>query len=190
MNQSDKHRVSAPEEGAEQPLPLFRPEALASQQQKLYGEILLIRPLSLAFLGWLGIAMAGSVLGFLLLGQITEKARVPGVILPAAGATGAPTQADLFVPDRILRFVQPGERLWIVGPPGQRQSVTVQQISDSAINPTQLPLSGEPAAHISTHRVVVNLSSPIPGISSASVEAEIPIGKTPLIKWLFGRPGE
>ncbi len=29
------------------PAPLFRPEALDAQQQKFYGEILLLRPLSL-----------------------------------------------------------------------------------------------------------------------------------------------
>jgi hypothetical protein len=196
MNQSDKHRVSAPEEGTQQPLPLFRPEALASQQQKLYGEILLIRPLSLAFLGWLGIAIAGSVLSFLLLGHITEKVRVSGVLLPPPETSAAPTEADLFVPERILRFVQPGERLWIVGPPGQRQSATVKQIYDSAANSAQLPPGEEAAARIPVHKVVVTLSSPMSGtasaagLSSAKVEAEIPLGKTPLIKWLFGRPGE
>src|SRR5205807_9764630 len=101
MNQPDKKPGPAPQQGEKEPLPLFRPEALASQQQKLYGEILLIRPLSLAFLGWLGIAIAGCVLGFLLLGQITEIARVSGVLLPSPETTAASTEADLFVPDRI-----------------------------------------------------------------------------------------
>ena len=70
MNQPDKKTGPEQQEGHQQPLPLFRPEALASQQQKLYGEILLIRPLSLAFLGWLGLAIAASIVGFLLLGAL------------------------------------------------------------------------------------------------------------------------
>ena len=116
MNQPNKKPGPAPQQGEEQPLPLFRPEALASQQQKLYGEILMIRPLSLTFLAWLGVAIAASVLGFLLLGQITEKARVSGVLLPAYEITAAPEEADLFVPNGMLRFVQPGEHLLLIGP--------------------------------------------------------------------------
>ena len=194
MNQPDNKPGPALQQGEKQPLPLFRPEALASQQQKLYGEILLIRPLSLAFLGWLGVAMAGSVLGFLLLGQITEKARVSGVLLPAR-ETSALTEADLFVPDGILGFVQPGEHLLLVGPSDQRQSVTVQRISNAVVSPAEVPLREKLATATPMHRVVVTLSSPIRGASSATyspltrVEAEIPLGRKALIKWLFGRPG-
>lgn len=50
----------------EQSLPLFRPEAMAAQQQKFYGELLRIRPLSIALLLWLAVALAGIVLGVLL----------------------------------------------------------------------------------------------------------------------------
>jgi hypothetical protein len=57
---------------AAQPLPLFRAEVLASQQQKFYGEILLIRPFSTSFLITLGLALGAVVLGVLLLGHYTE----------------------------------------------------------------------------------------------------------------------
>ena len=57
----------------EQRLPLFRPEALASQQEKYFGEILRLRPLSSAFLLWLGLALAGVVLVVLLLAGGTGK---------------------------------------------------------------------------------------------------------------------
>ena|SRR5437762_3362583 len=192
MNQPNKKPGPAPQQGEEQPLPLFRPEALASQQQKLYGEILLIRPLSLTFLMWLGVAIAASVLGFLLLGQTTDKIRVSGVLLPAHEITAAPEEADLFVPDGILRFVQPGERLLLIGPADQRQSVTVQRISGSAVSPAEVPTRGKLATATPMHQVVVTLSEPISGTPSATdsrIEAEIPLGKKPLIKWLFGRPG-
>jgi len=65
-------------ETLEQPLPLFRPEVLASQQQKAYGEILRIRPLSAALLVWLGIALAILVLGVLLLGYYTGSIHASG----------------------------------------------------------------------------------------------------------------
>jgi len=47
-------------------LPLFRPEAMAAQQQKFYGEFLRIRPLPIALLIWLAVVLCGIVLGVLL----------------------------------------------------------------------------------------------------------------------------
>lgn len=58
---------------AQPPLPLFRPEVLASQQHKFYGEVLLIRPFSASFFVWLGLVLAGAALGILLLRQFTER---------------------------------------------------------------------------------------------------------------------
>jgi len=46
---------------------------LASQQQRAYGEVLMIRPFSLMFLFWLAIVLAGAVLGLLFLGHQTES---------------------------------------------------------------------------------------------------------------------
>lgn len=60
---------------AQPPLPLFRPEVLASQQHKFYGEVLTIRPFSTAFLIWLGVVLAAVVIGVLLLGHYTESVR-------------------------------------------------------------------------------------------------------------------
>ena len=53
-------------EPSEQPLPLFRPEVLAAQQQKAYGEVLRIRPLAPRVLVWLVIVLAGLVVGVLM----------------------------------------------------------------------------------------------------------------------------
>jgi len=57
------------------PLPLFRPEVLAAQQQKFYGEVLHIRPFSGQFFILLGIVIAAAVLGILFLGRYTEEVR-------------------------------------------------------------------------------------------------------------------
>ena len=63
-----------------EPLPLFRPEAVAALQQKFHGEIILIRPFPLMLLCWFALGITAAVLGFFFLGQYTEKARVPGII--------------------------------------------------------------------------------------------------------------
>ena len=89
-----------------EPLPLFRPEAIAALQQKFYGEIILVRPFSLMLLCWFALGITAAVLGFLFLGQYTERARVPGVITASAvsypGASGDGTQAELYVPGNLL----------------------------------------------------------------------------------------
>jgi hypothetical protein len=56
-----------------QPLPLFRPEALAAQET-IHGEVLRIRPLSLVFFLWLGAAL-GAVALIYLVGHNAEKTR-------------------------------------------------------------------------------------------------------------------
>src|SRR5947199_8974239 len=98
-----------------EPLPLFRPEAIAALQQKFYGEIILIRPFSLMLLCWFALGITAAVLGFLFLGQYTERARVPGVITATAasypGASGEGTQAEVYVPGNLLNRLHVGSRL-------------------------------------------------------------------------------
>jgi len=79
-------------EAFEQPLPLFRPEVLASQQQKAYGEILRIRPLSAALFVWLGIALAALVVAVLLLGHYTRSIHASGQPLQPTTAKDGRTQ--------------------------------------------------------------------------------------------------
>ena len=54
---------------AQPPLPLFRPEVLASHQHKFFGHVLLIRPFSGSFFIWLALALAVAILGIFLLGH-------------------------------------------------------------------------------------------------------------------------
>ena len=55
-----------------QPLPLFRPEALAAQET-IHGDVLRIRPLSLVFFLWLGAALGAMALIYLLAGRNPKK---------------------------------------------------------------------------------------------------------------------
>src|SRR6266852_6922931 len=112
MQESGKARDFAAQPKETKPLPLFRPEALAAQQQKFYGQIVLIRPFSLVFLGWLGVAIAVATLVFLVLGSYTEKARVPGILLidiDSPAPSGSPLTADFYVPSRWITMLHAGE---------------------------------------------------------------------------------
>ena len=64
---------------------LFRSEALAHQQQKLLGEILLTRPLSMQILSWAAFCIALIIVGFVIWGEYTKKQRVVGVLMPDKG---------------------------------------------------------------------------------------------------------
>lgn len=169
-----------------QPLPLFRAEALAAQQQKFYGEILLIRPFSLTLLVWLGIGISVAVLGFLLLGTYTEKSHVAGVLLPG--------EADLFFPAQAVRFVRLGQSIQIhcqscSQTEAQMRAGTVKEISKSALSPDQLSAQLNVTPQGPMYRV--RLSLPMDQAESfpegAKVEATVPLGRKPLLSWLFER---
>jgi len=186
------------------PLPLFRPEALEHQQQKSYGQIILIRPLSLVVLTWLAVAIVAAVAGFLAFGHYTEKVHLSGSMLVAHGnavsSTGANLQAELYVPGRWLSQVQPGTRLSLHCPacPPQfaEQTGTVSGISDAPLG----PLDESPARTKLTgpkYKVTVSLPPQStrllelshPPQTGLGVEAEIPLGRKSLIRLFFERSG-
>lgn len=76
-----RSRTTQPGEtdSAAEPLPLFRPEAL-SKQDRFFGEVLRIRPISFAFLGWLVIGIAAVMCGVLFFGSYTEPSPVRSVL--------------------------------------------------------------------------------------------------------------
>jgi len=184
-----------------QPLPLFRAEALAAQQHKFYGEILLIRPLSLTLLIWLGIGISAAVLGFLLLGTYTEKAHVSGVLLPRE-ADSRPTdlrQADLFLPAQTVTFVRLGQSIRIHCRSCSQNEAqtgtatvktgTVEEISKSVLSPDELLAQLNTASQGPMYRVRLILpgdeGEPFP--EGARLEATLPLGRKPLLNWLFER---
>jgi membrane fusion protein len=64
---------------------LFRPEALEGQRLAWLGSIQLIRAPSLTVLTVLVVAATAAVIGFLMLGEYTRKARVNGYLVPDRG---------------------------------------------------------------------------------------------------------
>jgi len=173
-------------ESSPQPLSLFRAEALAAQQ-KFYGDILIIRPFSHTLLLWLGIGISAAVLGFLLLGTYTEKAKVAGVLL--AGGR----EADLFLPAPALKVVRVGQSIQIhcqscsqIG--AQTRLGTVEEISESALGPDELTAQMTTGAQGPRYRVRVLLprdGQPFP--EGAGLEATLPLKRKPLLSWLFER---
>ena len=65
---------------------LYRTEVVREQSRASLGRILLIRPLSFAFLTAAAAGLVAVVLAFLALGEYSRKAPVAGVLVPAAGA--------------------------------------------------------------------------------------------------------
>ena len=96
---------------------LFRQEALEHQRQKLYGTILLARPLSFTVLTALFVAIAFAVVAFFFLFGFSRKATVPGVLLPDQGLVRIyPTQAGVVVERKVSdgQVVSQGDVLFVL----------------------------------------------------------------------------
>ncbi|HWF05658.1 MAG TPA: hypothetical protein VHA06_18375 [Candidatus Angelobacter sp.] len=194
-----------------EPLPLFRPEAVLAQQQKFYGEIVLIRPLSLMLLSWFTLGITAAVFGFLFLGHYTERAHVSGVIAlsPAADSPAAKVlEASLFVPGRLIGRLHPGSQFTLhceaCSTPFSQQTGTVLAIPNAPLGPAELSqidssMSGSadksPADKGPVYKITVSLPPQAALVSQLNpspqtgmkVEADIPLGRKPLIKWFFER---
>lgn len=64
---------------------LFRQAALDAHRNAGFGRIVLIRPVSFAFLTGIALVCALVIVAFLMLGQYTKRARVVGLLVPDAG---------------------------------------------------------------------------------------------------------
>jgi hypothetical protein len=196
---SSVERGSVESHSNEPPLPLFRPEAIAALQQKFYGEIILIRPFPLMLLCWFALGITAAVLGFLFLGQYTERARVPGVI------NSGLSEAAVYVPARMIAGLHPGTQLTLrcTSCPVQfaRQVGTVLEIPQSPASPSDLSQANLDLAGPGNTIVIYKIKVSLPPQAAQTmqvdpstqagvrVEAEIPLGHKPLIKWFFERSG-
>ena len=92
---------------------LFRTEVMRAQSTQWLGTIRIGRPPSFAWLTGIALLLLAGLLAFALLGEISRKARVSGVLLPTGGLIGitAPqsgTVAELLVKEgEEVRAVQP-----------------------------------------------------------------------------------
>jgi hypothetical protein len=184
MREPDSPSVPGQNGKPPDPVPLFRPEALDAQQQKFYGEILLLRPLSLTLPAWVGTGLAALVAAFLFWGSWTEVAHVAGTLRPPADGI----EAQLEVPGRWIAYVQPGEKISLRCPacegPLFRQAGTVTKIVPGAEG------SGASSTREPFYQVLVVIhgrnTNPVP--EGARVEADLPLERHRLFNWIFNRP--
>lgn len=93
---------------------LFRQEVLTSRQAQWLGSIRIGRPPSFAWVSGIALALALALIAFALLGQVTRKTTVPGLLVPSAGllqltAPQAGVVAEILVEEGAQ--VQPGQAL-------------------------------------------------------------------------------
>ena len=141
-----------------------------------------------------------AVLGFFFLGQYTEKARVAGIII---NADAAKTEAAVYVPAGMIARLHPGTQLSVRcdSCPAQfaRQVGTVLEIPQSPLSPADISNANLNLAGTGNqiYKIKVSLPPQAAQITQANpspqagvrVEAEIPLGRKPLIRWFFERSG-
>lgn len=177
---------STPEPSSEK-LPLFRPEVLAAQQRKFCGEIRLTRPLSTSLFVWLGIIISAAFLAYLSLATYNERVRVTGYFLAEQAAQPV---ANLYVPTWARRFVYLGERVSIryqscTAVNSQVSIGTVTDIASLAISPPEL-VPGQIPGTEPMFRIGLTLpATSQPPSDKTGIEADLPVGRKPLLKWLF-----
>jgi membrane fusion protein len=98
--------------------PLFRVESEQARSTAWLGRILLIRPVSFAFLTTIALGMALALAAFFLLGEYTRKARIAGVLAPAHGVVRIVAQQSGIVESVHMREGQAVARdttLFVIG---------------------------------------------------------------------------
>jgi hypothetical protein len=132
-----------------------------------------------------------------------EKGRVSGALVAAPAGLGdtsdTPLRAELYVPARWLASVQPGTKLAVRCPACSAQFADqpATVVSISATPSIQNENSTSQQSLAPSYKVTVTLpqqaaqpaGSDHPPQAGAPVEAEVPLGRKPLIKWLFKPSG-
>lgn len=180
-----------------QSLPLFRAEALAARQ-KIQGEALFIRPFSFAFFLLLIASLAAISLGFLLLAHFEPRVPVSASLTRPLAAPGndVPAEMDAVfnVPEALALNIRPG----LVVPVRCQHcgSDTVHRGTVTRVEPlpgaSQNAISARPTVSDAAFRITVAVTpfNPPPATAQsqqgAKFEAEFPLKRRPLIRWLIG----
>ena len=64
---------------------LFREEAIQHQQQRLWGKVILVQPISLVFYSVAAVVIVAVIGGFLFWGHYAKKEGVQGYLVPTKG---------------------------------------------------------------------------------------------------------
>ena len=178
-----------------QPLPLFRPEALAARE-KLQGEILSIRAFSLSAFMVLAGGVVACALVYLLVARYEPRATVSGSIssVTSAGSQkSASSTATFYAPGKFIQNVHPGSRLTIYWPLSSHRASLPGVVV--AIRPVETPADAA-SSHLAipepVYQVTVAISlNSLPAARErlypgAKLEADFPLARRPLLRWLIG----
>ncbi len=105
---------------------LFREQAVAAQQVKWQGDVILIRPLSFTVLTLFAIALAGIVCAFLIWGSYTKRSTVMGQLIPDSGLIKLYVQQPGIILEKHVvegQQVNTGDILYVLS--SERQSSTL-----------------------------------------------------------------
>jgi hypothetical protein len=182
------------EDFSNEPLPLFRPQAL-SRQERFYGEAVLIRPFSLAFLGWLAVGAATIASSVFFVETHTETVRVKGVLLghPASDSSALASpllEVSALVTDPPGLALRPGMHVALrclgCSDPAAQTAGTVRRVSNAAPPPGRLSsnLTREITVAFSPEISISPLQRQLlqPG---TEVELAITIGRLRALLWSF-----
>lgn len=117
-NQLEKKRHNA--ELQLTPQTLFRPQAVAAQQEQALGAVLLVQPLSVRLLTLVALGIAACLILLAGWGQYTRKAHVKGFLAPTQGLIKVyPREAGTIVEKQVAegQRVKKGQTLFIVALP-------------------------------------------------------------------------
>lgn len=99
--------------------PLFRHEALEHQRDRLFGEALVIWPVTLKVLALGAVLTAAAFIAFAILGEYTRKARVIGYLVPDKGFVKVYAREPATITERRVKegdTVKKGDVLFILAP--------------------------------------------------------------------------
>jgi len=106
---------------------LFRPEVMAAKRGEWFGRVILVRPLSFAFLTAFAVLCAGAILAFLFYGEYTKRAQVTGLLVPDRGLIKVMAQQAGVVVERRVKegqVVKEGEVLYVLSSERLTDSLT------------------------------------------------------------------
>ncbi|HEX7287078.1 MAG TPA: hypothetical protein VF532_12900 [Candidatus Angelobacter sp.] len=162
------------------PLPLFRAEALAARQQGTQGDILLVRPLSLAFLSWLGVAIAALAIAYLFVGHYSPTQRMEGTVTSAVEEHSSSLEAGFDLPQPNGQTLRPGQDVLI------RCTTCIGPLPGTIVSVSRIPSDSSNSIHFA---MIISLAHGQQLPAGTQIQAEIQLEKKPLIAWLLEKPG-
>ena len=98
--------------------PLFRPEVMQAQTAQFHGGFRIGRNPRFDLVALVALLLAAALVSFAIWGEITRKARIPGILVPSAGLLQVSSPATGALLERRVEegeFVHAGQVLFVVG---------------------------------------------------------------------------